>query len=295
MHQSFECPVWYSVSSHTHLELFPATRHALKGLELGIETAKAYGIHSMINCLWSDNGSDCSKFSALPSIMYFSYKAMGKELEEIRRDFMALTGMQFDDFVLLDIPRSVNGNYIDDSAAPTSYFLYNDLFSGQFDCYVKDENIQAYEDASKIYKNLRNGEYAYIFETAYRLCEVMKIKCPLGVRVRQAYKEKNNKELKKICSDIKILLKRLDTYMEALRKQWFTDYKPNGLEVQEIRIGGLMQRLKGCRKVLIEYVKGKIGTIPELECELLDEVLASSVTTRMKYDGYVLVATNNEL
>jgi hypothetical protein len=216
-------------------------------------------------------------------------------MEDVQTDFLALTGAKFDDFVSLDIPRTVMGKYTNDTTAPTAYFLYNDPFSGQFDCYVKEENVKAYEQGAKVYKNLRKGEYGYIFESAYRLCEVMKIKCALGVRLRKAYQERNLKELELISVDITTLIKRLKKYISVLRVQWKKDNKPNGLEVQEIRIGGLIERLTGCNQVLNEYLQGKVNKIPELEIELLHEVLASASNTRMQYDGYVLSATVNRL
>ena len=77
--------------------------------------------------------------------------------------------------------------------------------------------------------------------------------------------------------------------------QWKKDNKPNGLEVQEVRIGGLIERLFGCNQVLKEYLQGKGSEIPELEMELLHEALASASDTRMQYDGYVLSATVNRL
>ena len=39
--------------------------------------------------------------------------------------------------------------------------------------------------------------------------------------------------------------------------------------MQDIRIGGLLCRLKDCKRVLLEYLNGEITAIPELDEEIL--------------------------
>ncbi|MCL2370649.1 MAG: beta-N-acetylhexosaminidase, partial [Firmicutes bacterium] len=51
--------------------------------------------------------------------------------------------------------------------------------------------------------------------------------------------------------------------------QWLRENKPFGLEVQDMRIGGLMRRVKSCRLRLKEYCTDKIDSIPELEEDIL--------------------------
>ena len=45
--------------------------------------------------------------------------------------------------------------------------------------------------------------------------------------------------------------------------------KTFGFEVQDIRIGGLLQRIKRCKRTLENYLDGKIDKIEELEQEIL--------------------------
>ena len=92
-----------------------------------------------------------------------------------------------------------------------------------------------------------------------------------------------------------ILIKKLDIFIDAVRTQWLTEYKPNGLEIQEFRIGGLKERLSGCKKILIKYLDGKIDSIPELEIVLLNDVLASSSPYRLCYNSFILSVSNNNL
>ena len=46
---------------------------------------------------------------------------------------------------------------------------------------------------------------------------------------------------------------------------WYTDNKPHGFDVQEIRLGGLLFRLKSCKERLQKFANGEIERIEELE------------------------------
>ena len=59
-------------------------------------------------------------------------------------------------------------------------------------------------------------------------------------------------------------------FYEAFHDLWYKENKPNGFEVQDMRLGGLLQRWKNCRRRLQNYVDGKELALPELEDVLLD-------------------------
>ena len=46
--------------------------------------------------------------------------------------------------------------------------------------------------------------------------------------------------------------------------------KPQGWEIQDARLGGLIRRIKTCRERLQKYLTGRIEKIDELEEEILD-------------------------
>jgi hypothetical protein len=55
----------------------------------------------------------------------------------------------------------------------------------------------------------------------------------------------------------------------AFEKQWMKENKAAGFEVQHIRLGGLLMRTAACRRRLLDFAKGNIDRIEELEGELL--------------------------
>lgn len=93
-------------------------------------------------------------------------------------------------------------------------------------------------------------------------------KADLGVRTRLAYKLADKEELKKIIDDYDLLLEKTEDFYKAYQKLWFEFNKPHGFDIQDIRLGGLIQRIKSCRARLDDYINGSVSEIPELEEEI---------------------------
>ena len=98
----------------------------------------------------------------------------------------------------------------------------------------------------------------------------------LGIRTRKAYSEKNIEDLKMVARDYGKCIRKLEKFHESFKALWFNDNKPNGFDVQDIRLGGLKQRLLTCKGRLEEYIAGKIETLPELDEELIDVMFSSN-------------------
>ena len=62
----------------------------------------------------------------------------------------------------------------------------------------------------------------------------------------------------------------MENFYSAFRNRWYKDNKPFGFEVQDVRIGGLLQRIKNAIITLTEYLNGKIQNIEELEETILN-------------------------
>ena len=70
--------------------------------------------------------------------------------------------------------------------------------------------------------------------------------------------------------------------------------KPFGFEVQDIRIGGLIQRLKTAEKRIGEYINGESDCIPELE-ETRLPILESELDKAMFFNDWVRSVTASNI
>lgn len=99
---------------------------------------------------------------------------------------------------------------------------------------------------------------------------MLELKANLGQRTRKAYQTDDKEELGRLIPIYYECIDRLQVFYEAFENQWMTENKPYGFEVQDIRIGGLIQRMKHCAQRLQEYVQDDTSEIVELKEHILD-------------------------
>jgi len=155
---------------------------------------------------------------------------------------------------------------------PSKYMLYSDYFNDYLDYTIKQgagEKYKGYAEKLRVTAK-KSRRYGYVFDTAAKLCDVMEIKYDLGLRTRNAYEAGDKAELKRLAEHEYVeVAKRLRVFAKAFEKQWMTDNKPHGFDVQHMRLGGLLYRTDACRQRILDYVNGKIDRIDELDETLL--------------------------
>lgn len=274
-HKEFNARVWFAGGAWTWNGFAPLNNWTLKTMRSAMKQVQAHDIKDVLITMWGDNGSECSMYGVLPSLYAVRRFADGEyDQTTIEKEFKELFGMDFSDFMLLDLPnrttRNLEGCFCD---AQCKRFLFNDPFLGISDGMVKDEGFTPYGEyaLSLMQASEKVGEYGYIFQTLGKLCALLQVKKDLGIHIREAYDEKDKKKLKAAIKELKTAQKRLEDFYLAFRTQWFKENKPFGWEVQDVRLGGLMTRLAHCQERLESYVKGKIDKIEELEEKLMDD------------------------
>ena len=110
-----------------------------------------------------------------------------------------------------------------------------------------------------------------MFASAAALCRVLSIKANMGNRTHEAYGTGDKAALSEIAeSEYGELLRLVRKFHDLFRTAWLTENKPQGFEVQDVRLGGLYGRIESCRKTLLAYLGGKTETVPELDEKQID-------------------------
>ena len=99
------------------------------------------------------------------------------------------------------------------------------------------------------------------------------------IGVRAAYQAGEMGVLKELVQEYQELLNAVEGFVSAFQKLWYRENKPNGLEVHEHRLGGLLFRIRSQKNRLTEYTEGHLDAIPELEETLLPYWGASAEPT----------------
>ena len=271
LHKKYFSSVMFAGGAIEWYGYAPFNEQSCKIAKAAIEGVRANQIQDVMVTLWGDGGGQGSFYSVLPTLLYYKEVADGNEdMQSIKKKFYDLVGVSWDAFMLLDLPNKV-GNPYAPTANPSLYMLYNDYFSGVFDCTVKEGDGEAYkEHARRLKEYSTQGEYAYIFDVLYKLCDVLSVKYELGVKTRKAYQEKDVKTLRSLVeNEYDVLPKKLKAFLTAQETLWLKENKSSGIEVEQIRLGGLIQRAEFCKKLLLKHLDEGVS-IAELEEPLLD-------------------------
>lgn len=273
MQQRFQRPLYYTSGAITWLGVTPMNTYSIKQNATAIKACKKKGVENYTVAIWGDDGAECSLFASLPTLAYVAAKANGGK--NYKQNFQEITGMAFDKFLRLDTPNEATEPAEMFAFSQSSrYMLYNDPLQGLYDSQVTTGDSEKFKTiANKLHTQTKNETWGYLFKTQEMLCRTLYYKYELTTKTRKAYQDHDIKALEKIVEhDYKMVLKYLNQFYAAFRYQWYKENKPYGFEVQDARLGGLMQRLKNARQILKDYVNGKLDQIPELEEEVLSVV-----------------------
>ena len=96
--------------------------------------------------------------------------------------------------------------------------------------------------------------------------DILTEKFDLGIRTRELYAKGDKNGLLALAEgEYTSFEEKWAAFYEAFRVQWETVNKTYGFEMQDMRLGGLLARVKNCKRRLLDYVNGKADRIAELE------------------------------
>lgn len=271
LHKELSDKVWFAGGAWTWTGFAPSNKMTVSAITPAIDACKRCGVKNIVMTVWGDGGRECSPFAILPSLFYAKkyYEGETDELK-IREEFFALTGERYERLFDLDLPNLIGGNAEGDRN-PSKYMLYCDPLCGLFDSQVKEGVSEEYAALAKKYARYKrqSERYKYLYEVFERLCKTLSYKYALSSKMRAAYKSGDKEKLKAIIDDVKAVQRNLSGFHESFCKMWLIEYKASGLEVSDLRMGGLMMRLNTCVQRITDYLEGKMDRIEELEEEIL--------------------------
>ena len=255
-------PAFYGVSlkDEPKYSMFPAMDACVKE-----------DVRNIVITMWGNDGNYCSYFSMLPSLYAIRRHYDGvKDMEQIKSEFEQILGERFDDMMLLDLP----GNY--GKIKPTDntyhkYMLFNDPFLGFLDTLASPGAKDNYTSLFQRLQALadKGGRFAYLYRNMACLCRVMESKYDLGLRTRDAYKQRDTAKLEALALEYSSTADAVEALADSLRNVWHTENRPHGFEVHDLRFGGLSYRLRSLSSRLSAFLRGELSDIPELDEEIL--------------------------
>ncbi len=282
-HAKFKGETWFAGGAWTWCGFTPRNQWTLTSMTPAMRACREKGVENIFMTMWGDNGKECSFHAILPALFAIRKIYDGiEDMDEIKRAFRDATGEDFDAMMRLDAPDCVGGNdnkSYHRSANPSKHMLYSDPFNGYLDPLVTNGAVEEYAALAKELSAYAENspDHAYLFRSQAALCDLMSVKYALGDKTRKAYQSGDKAALALLLADYDLSLERLEVFYRAFAALWYHDNKPQGFDVNELRLGGLALRLRSCRERLADYVAGKLDSIPELEEALLPVDIGGSL------------------
>lgn len=271
LHKKVSDKVSTAGGSWKWLGLAPNNKYAIAANINFMKASLKENIEEYTLTCWGDNGSSASIFSILPTLFAvanFSFYQGNKKIDYLFKDILKIS---FNDFLYVD---KVNNVTINDPLNAKNnisrIYLYNDLLLGTFNSLIDKDQISTYKVIKKKLNKLsKNNSFNYIFKTLFEFCRVLILKVDIMDELRIAYQDNNKEKLNEILIKLNKLKNTFDKFYFALYEQYHLEAKGNGFDVIDIRLGGILQRIKTTIRKINDYLK--YGTkIDELEEIMLD-------------------------
>jgi len=251
----------------------PFLDYSMRVSRIAVDSCRDNDIKEVMVTAWSDGGGEASNYTILPVLQLYAEGCyVGDTSDEyVAERLMACIGALLSDFMLLDLPNQLpgHGGRSGYEINPAVYLLYADPLMGLFDRHVNSAEFRLHYKQSKAMLSSaakEAGSYGYIFKTLSALCDLLADKADIGLRLRSAYLSEDRGTLEGIAgNDLCDILEKVQVYYDCLFEQWHMENKPHGFDVQDLRLGGLMQRIKAAKRTVERYVSGEADSIPELE------------------------------
>ena len=231
--------------------------------------ARRYGVKNIIATLWGDDGGECPAWAMLPSLLQYGELNYGDASEaSLEARSRECFGLSYSEMLLLDqvgkpdtVDETRTGPVCREKMA-----LYNDPMLGIVDYAVTPELAQKYASDARKIAQVSRSRFDYLFKTQFMLARLLQVKTELSVNIKKAYRSGDKEALQSIIErDIPMTMERLDDFHDAFCAQWHKINKPFGFEIQDLRLGGLRQRLYTASQRIRGYLNGSIDRLEELE------------------------------
>lgn len=226
-------------------------------------------IHECLCTIWH-NGSENSLILSLAGLAWYAdygYKC-GYNEESMKECFTAATLEDYDVFeATQDVERPDGGHN-----SLVRALLFNDPLVGLYDRHFKNlETDEYYRKTTKKLEALTINDAAYLpaFEIIRKLSSLLENKASFGIRAKAAYDNKDKDTLAALAEECDVIKEKAILLKNAHRDAWMSYNKPFGFEIMDIRYGGIIARIETAKARLLDYLSGRVDSLPELEEERL--------------------------
>lgn len=272
-HRDFGCDVAFAGGACNWIGFATSNFHSIAKNKMGVSSCLKAGVERYLVTLWGGVYSDF--YAVLPTLFAVSeYRKGNFDENSIRQKFETTFQESWDDFCLFDLLLPKEIRVTDDITSGGMEYFFADPFLSAYDSTIRDDEkeVAVYRDYVEKFLEAakRSHHFSPLFQKAAAYVNALADKYALGIHTRRAYLSRDRKKLAKILPEFDKAICSFETFYQQFRSYFFSEMKGEGFNSYDLRLGGVLSRLKTCRWRLEQYLEGKIERIEELEEPILD-------------------------
>ena len=244
-----------------------------------IRACRKTGTDEIIFTLWGDDGGYCDFDSAFAALAWAADFAANQTENEDRaaKLFEAVCGTSYRlQMICGSLCYTYNGSQDEVVKILPGPLLWDDPLMGivwrEFPGYkpqLAETLLTGFKKIMELIEPHREDTAAGHLNYAWNLANVLVLKLELRKMLEHAYAKHDFNTLETISERyIPDLIDAIDGLLDAFRRQWKRSFKSFGMELMQIRLGGLSERYRELSRVIDEFIHGETDSIPELEVDL---------------------------
>ncbi len=243
----------------------PDNAHSNRVTKAALEAASKCNVNDILMTAWGDNGNECSVYAVIPSLWYAA-ELLYPCNADANKIMTALTGYSITEWQISDKLNHVMPG-VDKIAPAAKYLLHNDFLIGLMDYHTPDHAGEIYRELLPSFEELakRDSKFSYLFESYATLCNALILKSTYTKRLYTAYHNKDEITMQALLEELPEIKLDLQKFYKAFRTLWLKENKGFGMEIMDVRIGGLIARIDTVSEILSDFLKGTTEKIYELE------------------------------
>lgn len=245
-------------------QTFTATDAALKA-------CRKAGVKDVFATMWGDDGAENNIDNTWLGMQLYGEYQYHETVshDHLKKRFRQCLGYDMEAFLCLQVDNYPEQWRSGNVVSVSKEVLYQDILCGLF-----DKNFEGLDLKGHYQKGLEKLECCEIpeglellFEYQKQLRRVLAEKCDIGLQLKNAYQ--NREELSGYITKLKQLYQEVEDLHRRFTILWESSNKVFGLDLADLRFGGLLMRINTAVRRLEQYIDGEILEIPELEEEKL--------------------------
>ena len=270
-HAAFKVPTVFAGGLWTWPGPAPAYPLAVENTVAGLTACMKADVDTVIATAWGDNGAETNMLTALLGMQLYGEMTYTGVYDEKALAARFRRCCDADAQAFLDLSRM---NYTPEMtnrpADPVNvckFMLYQDplveLFEADTEGFALAEHFDALVPLYARYAE-ENPAYGLLFEHYAVMAHALALKCAWHERAAKAVRAGDREMASELAAGIPDTIEALEVLRRVWRRLWESTNKPNGFEVIEVRLGGVIARLDTAQEKMADFAAGVTDDIPEL-------------------------------